>query len=157
MERPRPSSGRLAAVLIVALMALGSIVLWIGIPLFWVLVASRLSASSQPTLGPYVLILVAIPVSMFLLGRMLARLNGVYGSITGRAPTMRVGLSLDEEHAGRALEPPAGHRPGRRDGQLRARGAAGDRRVVLRLCRVQPALLAPTCLRPRSDTRAAAF
>ena len=90
MERPRPSSGRLAAVLIVALMALGSIVLWIGIPLFWVLVASRLSASSQPTLGPYVLILVAIPVSMFLLGRMLARLNGVYGSITGRAPTMRV-------------------------------------------------------------------
>ncbi len=92
MERPRPSPGRLAAVLIVALMALGSIVPWIGIPLFWVLVASRLSASSQPTLGPYVLILVAIPVSMFLLGRMLARLNGVYGSITGRAPTMRVAL-----------------------------------------------------------------
>lgn len=92
MERPRPSPGRLAAVLIVALMALGSIVLWIGIPLFWVWVASRLSASSQPTLGPYVLILVAIPVSMFLLGRMLARLNGVYGSITGRAPTMRVAL-----------------------------------------------------------------
>jgi hypothetical protein len=80
----------LAAVLIV-LMAIGSILLWLGIPVGWLYLVSRLVKSSQPSMGPYVLLLVGIPASMVVVGKGLSRLNRVYGSIMGgTAPTTRM-------------------------------------------------------------------
>jgi hypothetical protein len=76
----------LAAVLIV-LMAIGSILLWLGIPIGWLYLVSRLVKSSQPSMGPYVLLLVGIPASM-VVG--LSRLNRTYGSLMGTAPTTRM-------------------------------------------------------------------
>ena len=73
-------------------MAIGSVMLWIAIPLAWLYVGSRLTNSSQPSLGPYVVVIVGIPVTMLLVGRLLARLNGVYGQVTGKTPTVRVQL-----------------------------------------------------------------
>jgi hypothetical protein len=58
----------LAAVLIV-LMAIGSILLWLGIPVGWLYLVSRLVTSSQPSMGPYVLLLVGIPASMVVVGK----------------------------------------------------------------------------------------
>ena len=58
----------LAAVLIV-LMAIGSILLWLGIPVGWLYLVSRLVKSSQPSMGPYVLLLVGIPASMVVVGK----------------------------------------------------------------------------------------
>src|SRR5437588_7806981 len=50
------------AALLVLLMALGSVILWIGVPIGWLYVASHITKTSAPTLGPYVLVLIAIPI-----------------------------------------------------------------------------------------------
>jgi hypothetical protein len=85
------AAGRiLLAALLIALMAIGSVVLWLGIPVGWLYLASRIVKSSQPSLGPYVLVLVGIPVSMVVVGKALSRLNRAYGEVTGAAPSARV-------------------------------------------------------------------
>jgi hypothetical protein len=70
-------------------MAIGSIVLWLGIPIGWVYLASRIAKSSQPSMGPYLLILVGIPASMIVVGKLLSRLNRTYGAVTGAPPAAR--------------------------------------------------------------------
>jgi hypothetical protein len=80
---------RMLAALLIVLMAIGSIVLWLGIPIGWLYVASRIAKSSQPSMGPYVLILVGIPASMVVVGKLLSRLNRTYGTVTGAAPVAR--------------------------------------------------------------------
>jgi hypothetical protein len=81
---------RLLAALLIALMAIGSILLWLGIPVGWLYLVSRLVTSSQPSMGPYVLLIVGIPASMIVVGKALSKLNRVYGEVTGTTPTMRV-------------------------------------------------------------------
>jgi hypothetical protein len=84
------AAGRaLLAALLIALMAIGSVVLWLGIPVGWVYLASRVAKSSQPSMGPYLLILVGIPASMVVVGKLLSRLNRTYGAVTGAAPAGR--------------------------------------------------------------------
>ena len=82
----------IAAVVLIALMAVGSVLLWMGIPIFWLWLASRLVSTSQPTLGPYVMVLIGIPVSMVIVGKLLTRLNAVYGDVTHTTPTVKVQL-----------------------------------------------------------------
>jgi hypothetical protein len=75
--------------LLVLVMAVGSILMWLGVPVFWLWLASKLADSSQPSLGLYVLILVGIVISMILLGRFLGRINVVHQRLTGRLPERR--------------------------------------------------------------------
>jgi hypothetical protein len=72
------------ALLLVLLMAAGSIVMWIGLPLGLIWVASAITDSSQPTLGPYLLILVGLPVGMVAIGKVLGALDRIHGRLTGR-------------------------------------------------------------------------
>src|SRR3977135_3392442 len=81
---------KVLAALLIALMAIGSILLWLGIPLGWLYLVSRLVKSSQPSMGPYVLLLVGIPASMVVVGKGLSRLNRAYISLRGAAPTTRM-------------------------------------------------------------------
>jgi hypothetical protein len=81
---------KLAALILILLMIVGSLVLWIGIPVGWIVLASHLTDSSSPTLGPYVLLIFGIPVSMFVFGRFLYRLNALYGDVTGSSPQVQV-------------------------------------------------------------------
>jgi hypothetical protein len=81
---------KLAALILILLMIVGSLVLWIGIPVGWIVLASHLTNSSAPSLGPYVLLIIGIPVTMFLFGRFLYRLNAIYGNVTGSAPNVQV-------------------------------------------------------------------
>jgi hypothetical protein len=74
----------LLAALLIALMAIGSIVLWLGIPIGWVYLASRIAKSSQPSMGPYLLILIGLPVGMFAIGKLLGSLDRAHGRVTGR-------------------------------------------------------------------------
>jgi hypothetical protein len=97
VDRARPSLLRTLAtkpiaLLLVLMMAVGSVFLWIGIPVGWVWIASRTVNSSQPSLGPYVLVLVATPVSMWLWGKFLFRLNAVYSRVTGETHEVRTQL-----------------------------------------------------------------
>jgi hypothetical protein len=80
------------ALLLILLMAVGSIAMWIGIPIGWVWVASRTVKSSQPSLGPYLLVLFAVPISMWICGKLLYRLNAVYSRLTGQTYEVRAQL-----------------------------------------------------------------
>ena len=85
-----PAGTRLAAVALIALMALGSVFLWLGIPFLWIYGTSQVVESSQPSMGAYVAVLFGIPVSMVIVGTLLARLNRIYGEVTGTTPHVRV-------------------------------------------------------------------
>ncbi|HVS28533.1 MAG TPA: hypothetical protein VHE14_03215 [Solirubrobacteraceae bacterium] len=77
---------------LIALMAIGSVAMWIVVPFGWVWVASQLTHSSQPTLGPYLLVIVAVPVSMVAIGKSLGVLNRVYSRVAGDEASERVQL-----------------------------------------------------------------
>ena len=81
---------RLLGTLLIGLMAVGSVLLWIGVPVGWLYLASQLTDSSQPTMGPYVLVLVGIPATMIAMGKGLAALDRTYGRVTRAAPGARV-------------------------------------------------------------------
>jgi hypothetical protein len=72
------------AVFLVLLMAAGSIVMWVGLPLGLIWLASSITNSSQPTMGPYLVILIGLPVGMFAVGKALGALDRMHGRITGR-------------------------------------------------------------------------
>jgi hypothetical protein len=88
----RTVATRPIALVLVLLMAIGSVVLWIGIPVGWVWVASRTVKTSQPSLGPYLLVLFATPISMWVWGKLLFRLNSVYSRLTGQTHEVRTQL-----------------------------------------------------------------
>jgi hypothetical protein len=81
---------RFVGALLIALMAVGSVLLWIGIPVGWLYLASRVADSSQPSMGPYVMVLVGIPATMIVMGKVLAALDRTYGRVTGTASQTRV-------------------------------------------------------------------
>jgi uncharacterized membrane protein YbhN (UPF0104 family) len=80
------------AVLLVLLMALGSVFLWIVVPVGWLWIASHATNTSAPTLGPYLLVLVAVPITMVIVGKLLFRTNRLYERVTGRDAEVRVQL-----------------------------------------------------------------
>jgi hypothetical protein len=79
-----------AAIFLIVLMAVGSIGLWLVIPVAWIYGVSSQVESTQPTLGPYLVILVGVPTSMYIVGKLLYRLNGVYERMTGQDSEVRV-------------------------------------------------------------------
>jgi hypothetical protein len=96
----------LAKVVLIALMAVGSIFLWIGIPVGWLWIGSQLqSDSGQASFGLYLGVLLGIIVSMVVMGKMLQGLNGVYGRLMG-SEVVRVRMpwhrSLRGDQEGRA-------------------------------------------------------
>jgi fatty acid desaturase len=72
------------AIVLVLLMAAGSIVMWVGLPLGLLWLASAIADSSQPSLGPYLLVLLGLPAGMLAIGRCLGALDRLHGRITGR-------------------------------------------------------------------------
>jgi hypothetical protein len=81
---------RLVGALLILLMAVGSVLLWIGIPVGWLYLVSRLVDSSEPSMGPYVLVLVGIPTTMIVVGKGLAVLDRTYGRVTRTQARVRV-------------------------------------------------------------------
>ena len=78
-----------AAVVLVLLMAVGSVVMWIGVPLGLIYVASQLAGSSNPSAGPYVLVLVGLPIGMAVVGKCLGVLDRAHARLTGRFDATR--------------------------------------------------------------------
>jgi hypothetical protein len=79
-----------AALLLILLMAAGSVVMWVVVPVLWLWLGSKLQKGSTPSLGPYLLILVGIPVSMFIIGKLLVRLDHIYGIVIGARPQDKI-------------------------------------------------------------------
>ena len=68
---------------LIGLMAIGSVVMWIGVPVALIYAASRLADSPKPSMGPYVLILVGLPLGMMAVGKLLGALDRYHGRVTG--------------------------------------------------------------------------
>src|SRR3954465_5839970 len=85
-----PAGGSLAARGgLIALMLIGALGLWVGDPVLWLWITSRLE-STQPSMGPYALMLVGITLTAVVIGKGLARLNRLYAKVTGTDSTVRV-------------------------------------------------------------------
>jgi hypothetical protein len=78
------SSWSPAAVGLVVLMALGSVLMWLGVPLGLVYLASQLADSPDPSLGPYLLVLIGLPLGMAVIGKGLGALDRAHTRITGQ-------------------------------------------------------------------------
>jgi hypothetical protein len=71
------------ALLLIALMAFGSVLMWLGLPVGLIYVASRVADSPKPSMGPYLLIIVGLPLGMVAIGKVLGMLDRYHGRITG--------------------------------------------------------------------------
>src|SRR3954452_25527395 len=83
---------KLAQAGLIALMALGGLMLWFGNPVIWLWIGSHTTGSQQGRMGPYVLVAFGILVSTVIVALGLARLNRTYQSLTGHVSTVRVRL-----------------------------------------------------------------
>jgi hypothetical protein len=92
-EQPRESRGMSAwnpyAIFLIVVMAVGSGFMWVGLPLLLVYIASQLTSSSQPSMGPYMVIIIGLPVGMFAIGKGLGALDRYYGRLRGRQEETR--------------------------------------------------------------------
>jgi hypothetical protein len=107
-NRIRPASVPVKAGLIL-LMVLGSVALWIGDPLLWMWITSRLESGTQAKMGPYGLMVLGIILTAVVVGKALQRLNRLYADVTGTSSTVRIPLpwrrSLrDARHGGQDEE-----------------------------------------------------
>ena len=75
--------------LLVLLMAVGSVAMWIGVPVLWLWIASQVHKSSQPSMGIYFLVLVGIIATMAVLGKLLGIVNRWHMALTGNLPRRR--------------------------------------------------------------------
>lgn len=84
------TAGRgVGAAALVVVMAIGSVAMWIGVPVFWLWLGSRIVSSSEPSMGIYLLVLVGIVASMAALGKGLGWINRVHMTLVGTLPTRR--------------------------------------------------------------------
>jgi hypothetical protein len=79
----RRAPNHIAGILLVLLMAVGSVVMWLVIPLGLVYGASHLSKAQQPSMGIYVGLFIAVPSLMVLMARVLGRLDRAYARVMG--------------------------------------------------------------------------
>jgi hypothetical protein len=94
-ETQKPSvveagSRRLAGVFLILLMAIGSIAMWLVVPVGLVYLASQLQNSSQPSLGPYLVVIFGLPIGMVIIGKLLGKLDRYYHRVTGTEQNVRV-------------------------------------------------------------------
>jgi hypothetical protein len=79
---PRPGPGaRVVGVFLIGLMAIGSALMWLGIPVGWLWLASHLQKGANPSLGPYLLVAFGVPISMAIVGKLLGGLDRRYARI----------------------------------------------------------------------------
>jgi hypothetical protein len=69
--------------LLVLAMAVGSVLMWLGVPLGLIWVASKLADTPNPSMGPYLLVIVGLPIGMALIGKGLGWLNRLHIRLTG--------------------------------------------------------------------------
>jgi hypothetical protein len=74
----------------IVLMVVGGLAMWIANPVLWLWITSSLQDGTQPTMGPYVLMLVGIVLTCVAIGKGLAMLNRRYARVTGSTPKVRV-------------------------------------------------------------------
>ena len=67
---------------LVLLMGLGSVVMWLGVPVGLVYLASRLADTPNPSLGPYLVVFIGLPLGMAIMGKLLGELDRAHQRLT---------------------------------------------------------------------------
>jgi len=90
-----------AAASLIVLMVLGSLVLWLAVPLAWLWLASHIDGSLDASLKAYAVVAIGVPSTMLVMFSLLRRLDGMHQRIVGTAPTKKLApawrRSLSEE------------------------------------------------------------
>jgi len=81
---------KLGATVLVLLMIVCAMMLWVGIPVGWLFIGSQLVDSSQPSMGPYMVVGIGILASVIVDAMLLSRLNRAYQRVTGTGGTVRL-------------------------------------------------------------------
>lgn len=68
---------------VAALMLVFALSIWTLIPLGWIWIGSQLAATQFPAIGPYIVVLLGIIVTILAVAWVIGRLNGAYVSLTG--------------------------------------------------------------------------
>jgi hypothetical protein len=79
---------------LIALMAIGSALMWLGVPVGWLWLASHLQKGANPSLGPYLLVAFGIPISMAIIGKLLGDLDRTYARVTRHDPNAGMRIQL---------------------------------------------------------------
>jgi MFS family permease len=77
------------AFFLVVLMVIGSILVWLVSPVAWLWIASQMTDSSQPSMGPYLLVLVGMALTAVVIGKGLGKVNRAHMRVTGRLSDKR--------------------------------------------------------------------
>ena len=64
-------------------MVVGSLTLWLAVPLGWLWVASKINQSLDPSFGAYAAVAIGIPATMLVLFTLLRRVDAVHQALTG--------------------------------------------------------------------------
>src|SRR5688500_6198243 len=86
---PTPSRSRAKRVCLATLIALASLNLWTGGPLFALWVGSRVQGSGPPTMAAVFVVTIVLAAVSLLLVRLIAALQRAYDEHTGRRSTVR--------------------------------------------------------------------
>lgn len=88
---PPPAGPRnpVAGALLVLVMAVGSILMWVAVPLGWLWIGSHMTSSTQAELGPMLLVLVGTIITMIVVGKALGAINRTHMRVTGRLDDRR--------------------------------------------------------------------
>jgi hypothetical protein len=81
---------KLGATAIILAMIFCAMMLWIGIPLGWLFIGSQVVDTTQPSMGPYMLVAVGIIGSVIVDALILSRLNRAYQQVTGSEGTVNI-------------------------------------------------------------------
>jgi hypothetical protein len=105
----RSAGQRVHQGLLVLAMFLGSLAMWAGSPALWLYLAGRFSKVSTSSMGTFLMVIIGIPVTMVLIGKVLARLDAVYTERFGRTQNTRNSAArwLHSARGGSQEEPPS--------------------------------------------------
>lgn len=84
---PMTATRRLEQALLVLSMFVGSIAMWLGSPALWLWLAGRSSKVSSTAMASLLMVLIGIPVTMVLIGKILSRLDHRYMASFGPSET----------------------------------------------------------------------
>ncbi len=104
LEMPVGRVNGVAAGSLLLLMVLGSLALWLAVPVAWLWVASRIDGSLDASLKAYGAIAIGVPATMLVMFLLLRRLDETHQRITGSsvrskrlAPAWRRSLSDERD------------------------------------------------------------
>ena len=91
----------LAAAGLVVLMVLGSLMLWLAVPVAWLWVASHIDDSLEASFRAYAAVAIGVPATMLIMFALLRRLDDAHQRLTGPVATKKLApawrRSLSEE------------------------------------------------------------